>query len=113
MTITKFLYLLGNDKSKILPVLFFLIISSLLEIFSLSIIGATILVIIEGNIRDSKFNYIFDIFNLNQSNDNFVKNIFYFLLLIYFLKSIIYILSNKFIIQITYKSEVNLKKKNK
>lgn len=111
MTINKFLYLLGNDKSKILPVLFFLIISSLLEIFSLSIIGATILVIIEGNIRDSKFNYIFDIFSLNQSNDNYVTNIFYFLLLIYFLKSIIYILSNKFIIQITYKSEVNLKKK--
>ena len=89
MTINKFLYLLGSDKSKILPVLFFLIISSLLEIFSLSIIGATILVIIEGNINDSKFNYIFDFFNLNQSNDSFVTNIFYFLLLIYFLKSII------------------------
>ena len=92
-------FILGNESYKIPFIVFLFIFTSILEVIGIGLIAPYMAIIITPDVfYDSIFFTFYEFFNLSTDNKEIIKNISILLLLIFFVKSIVAISINKYIL---------------
>ena len=107
--LSEILFLLENSKKKFFLLIFFTLIISIFDIFGLSLIAPYITLVLDqsDNLENFQYNHIIDLTNYNKLYVFYYFSLF--IVLIYFFKSFLSILINRFLLKISFNQGVKIR----